>query len=499
MIPRLAFLPKLVLLLLLALLGSLILSVEAYIVQLRQSEEAAAWDRVEAAANRVLDLQTRNYEGTLGVLLLAQLQAAMTAEAQGRAQELVDAYLRETVRVNRFGIADVSIVSAGGRITASTRADLVGLDVSEQQAFRAHLAPDTLGIVSSRPFVRREGGPWLCTRSIALRDEMGRITQVVFLTSEALHLAGALGDLDDRSWRRLMLLFRSDGWVRAANHDSVEHFRRGAQPDHPVVRAAAERSAGRMVLDEPDGRFLTAFRVVPGMDRIAVASFEAGAEFARLEQLVTMLRTSELLIGLLSILAAVALLRNMRMQVQLVHHATTDPLTGMLNRRALNAALEPILGRTPPYPRGIAFLMVDIDYFKLLNDTHGHAAGDAVLRAIARLLRSHTRQPDLACRWGGEEFLLVLPDCDARTAWERADSLRLRIAGLPAIGGIAAPTVSIGVAHDPEGGQTLDALVATADAALYRAKQAGRNRVEGGAPPPKSRASGTAAEPAATV
>lgn len=474
---RLALLPKLALVLLVALLGSVILSVETYVGQLRAAEEAAAWDRVEAAANRVMDLQSRTYEGTLGVLLLGQLRAAMTAETQGRAIELADAYLSETVRVNRFGIADVSLVSPGGRVTSSTRPDVVGLDVAQNMAFRAHLAPDAPGIVASRPFIGRVGGLWLCTRSIALRDDMGRITQVVFLTSEALHLARALAELDDRPSHRLMVLFRSDGWVRAANHDPVEHFRGGAQPDHPVLRAAAANPAGRLVLEEPGGRYLTAYRVLPGMDRIAVASFEANTEFARLGQLVAMLRTSELVIALLTVLAAVALLRNIRMQVLLAHHATTDPLTGMLNRRALEAALQPLLARKPPFPRGIAVLLVDIDHFKRLNDTHGHLAGDAVLRIVSRELRRQTRRPDLACRWGGEEFLLVLADCDAQTALARAEGLRARIAALPPVGGVPVPTVSIGVAHDPECGETLDALVATTDEALYRAKQGGRNRV----------------------
>jgi two-component system cell cycle response regulator len=158
--------------------------------------------------------------------------------------------------------------------------------------------------------------------------------------------------------------------------------------------------------------------------------------------------------------------------------AVTDPLTGLRNRRYVRRHLEGVLRSG-----GAAVLLLDVDRFKSVNDTHGHAAGDVVLREIAERLRTHLRSADVVARYGGEEFMVVVAGAAAEEGRLVAERLRAAVAQDPiaAAGRLLDVTLSIGVAGGPAG-TAADALVAAADAALYRAKNAGRNRVEVAAP-----------------
>jgi diguanylate cyclase (GGDEF)-like protein len=160
--------------------------------------------------------------------------------------------------------------------------------------------------------------------------------------------------------------------------------------------------------------------------------------------------------------------------------ATVDPLTGIANRQAVLSRLDEELARATRYRRPLAIVMVDLDHFKRLNDTHGHAAGDAVLRQVAQRLADHVRSVDLIGRFGGEEFLAVLPETDADAAASLAEKLRRVVAGTPVRlpdGNEVTVTLSAGVAGGP--GEVLrpEILVRDADAALYSAKALGRNTV----------------------
>jgi diguanylate cyclase (GGDEF)-like protein len=163
---------------------------------------------------------------------------------------------------------------------------------------------------------------------------------------------------------------------------------------------------------------------------------------------------------------------------RLVIDASTDPLTGLANRRRLEAAGAVEIARARRYDWPVAVLMLDLDHFKAINDRFGHVVGDAVLRDVARLAGADLRGQDVLARWGGEEFALMLPQCaqdDAVRVGERILKA-LHVAPLPGLGG-ARVTMSIGVAVVAEGDTTLSSAVERADAALYRAKHEGRDRV----------------------
>ncbi|MFN7134339.1 MAG: diguanylate cyclase, partial [Myxococcales bacterium] len=155
--------------------------------------------------------------------------------------------------------------------------------------------------------------------------------------------------------------------------------------------------------------------------------------------------------------------------------ASTDPLTGLLNRRGCDELLARELARTRRLGAPMSFVLFDIDHFKRVNDEHGHAAGNAVLADVARLLREQVRATDVPVRWGGEELLVVLPEIPADGARMFAERVRHAVAAHRA-DGLPNVTVSAGVAQLEPGEEPPVALV-RADAALYEAKRSGRNRV----------------------
>jgi diguanylate cyclase (GGDEF)-like protein len=168
-------------------------------------------------------------------------------------------------------------------------------------------------------------------------------------------------------------------------------------------------------------------------------------------------------------------------RAELERLSVTDELTGLPNRRHLDDEIERELQRHERHKRALAVLMLDVDRFKALNDTHGHPAGDAVLRQLARVLKESTRKGDTVARFGGEEFMVILPETPADGAMLLAERIRTATEGkhfaLDENGAEVRLTVSIGLARFPEHGRTPEPLIAAADQALYRSKEGGRNRV----------------------
>jgi diguanylate cyclase (GGDEF)-like protein len=157
--------------------------------------------------------------------------------------------------------------------------------------------------------------------------------------------------------------------------------------------------------------------------------------------------------------------------------AFLDGLTGIFNRRHFEQRMSEELGRSDRYPSGWSMIMIDIDHFKKLNDEFGHLLGDEVLRQVSALLAQQLRAPDVVCRYGGEEFAILLPETVGQGAMNVAEKLRRAIESFHFPGVPRPVTISAGVAEFPKNGKSRDELVKAADAALYVAKQGGRNRV----------------------
>jgi diguanylate cyclase (GGDEF)-like protein len=173
-------------------------------------------------------------------------------------------------------------------------------------------------------------------------------------------------------------------------------------------------------------------------------------------------------------------LSNAKLKEVLKQQSIVDPLTGLFNRRYMDETLFRELSRARRKSCPLSLVMIDVDHFKSINDRHGHEAGDTVLRAVAEHIKASVREGDLVCRFGGEEMVILMPECDVQDAGARAEKLRAAIRSLHvSYGGhtIGAVTASFGVASYPYHAGDETTLIACADKAMYQAKSAGRDRV----------------------
>jgi diguanylate cyclase (GGDEF)-like protein len=172
-----------------------------------------------------------------------------------------------------------------------------------------------------------------------------------------------------------------------------------------------------------------------------------------------------------------------RLYAEVQRLATVDEVTGLLNRRGLWEFGRREFERARRFNRPLAAIFLDIDFFKLVNDTYGHATGDQVLLILGERLKANTREVDLIARYGGEEFIILLPEVDTATALHIAERLRRSACDTPFLTdqGPIASSLSLGVVQITEEIQDLATLIDLADQAMFAAKQRGRNRVEIGA------------------
>jgi diguanylate cyclase (GGDEF)-like protein len=214
------------------------------------------------------------------------------------------------------------------------------------------------------------------------------------------------------------------------------------------------------------GETLGLLHLLPGAERLDAARAGLGLEVERLAA------------GVADVLGPS--FANLRMRDNLRDQSTRDHLTGLLNRRSMEDALERELARAQRADSPLSLLLMDLDHFKRINDAFGHQFGDTLLREIGQVLRLNVRSSDVACRYGGEEFVVILPGADAEAARARAERLRELVeqVGTAQAGRVFGPmTLSVGLAAFPGHGLSGRALLEAADRALYEAKQQGRNRV----------------------
>jgi len=176
--------------------------------------------------------------------------------------------------------------------------------------------------------------------------------------------------------------------------------------------------------------------------------------------------------------ASAIALRNAELLARLHEQTHTDELTGLYNRRFFDRRLREEIHRAQRYGRPLGLLFLDLDHFKSYNDSFGHAAGDRLLARVGSLIRADVRASDMGCRYGGEEFAVIVPEASLADAKRFGERLRVSIAGIAAVGEIRRRiSVSVGAASFPESAGDAFALLESADEALYRAKAAGRDRV----------------------
>jgi diguanylate cyclase (GGDEF)-like protein len=176
-------------------------------------------------------------------------------------------------------------------------------------------------------------------------------------------------------------------------------------------------------------------------------------------------------------------LANVKLSENLSMQSIQDAQSGLYNRRFMEESLQREISRVVRKQTQIGIIMADLDHFKKFNDVYGHAAGDKIISQLGKLLKDRFRGSDIACRYGGEEFLVILPESSREDTIKRADGLREEVKKMEIVfqGQIlGAITVSMGVAAYPVNGTRIDELLRVADTALYKAKQEGRDRVVSG-------------------
>ncbi|EHR69546.1 diguanylate cyclase (GGDEF) domain-containing protein [Burkholderiales bacterium JOSHI_001] len=333
----------------------------------------------------------------------------------------------------------------------------------------------------------KQGQPALALRhverALALVDrpsDPGQYELIVVLQAELLQALGrpqaALACLDEveGAVRQRQSLPAMADWmrVRAQTMRALGHWREAY--DALTEARDLEARLQAQQLSEQSARWRMQFNRARDAEELSNLRrlYEQGQQLRRMQALA--LGLGVLLLAGLVVLA----LRKVRQARLLQAQASTDELTGLPNRRAVMAYVAQELQRARRPGGAMSLLLVDVDFFKRVNDTHGHPVGDAVLRHMARMLGEDLRERDRVGRIGGEEFVVVLPGAGLRDAQQVAERMRKRIAASPLqLDALSVPfTISIGVAQAMPTG-TVEGLVEQADGALYRAKGSGRNRV----------------------
>src|SRR5919202_5931958 len=288
----------------------------------------------------------------------------------------------------------------------------------------------------------------------------------------ARRLEVRLRELENQRGRHRELI-ASFGEALAATHDS-------SQLRRVIVETAVEAvgAAGGVLIDGED--LVVVGDPHAGEDRIELPLTAGQASFGVLKLFARRFDTDSVITATSLAAQAVVALDNARLHRIVERQALVDTLTGLANRRHAQDALAIEISRAARFGDPLALVVVDVDTFKTVNDTHGHPFGDRVLRELAEVLRANLRDIDLPSRWGGDEFVLVLPGTDRDGAVAVAERIRVALSDrvvLTPEGAAVSTTASFGVAVYPDVASEAE-LLAAADAALYEAKRAGKNRVE---------------------
>ena len=368
------------------------------------------------------------------------------------------------------------------------------IDLSDREHFKALRDLHEDALVVSRPQKSRANNKWVVVLARRINELDGRFAGMAFVPIPVDSLTRTFSQIDLPPGGSITL--------RALDLSIVARYPIPAESD-AVGQAKVSRAFTDLLAT---GATYGTFRAVTPLDGVSrLLSFRKVGEyplylvvgraeneylgewrnFRRLALVATL--SFLLLTALLSLMVFWYWKRLARARDAMEHMAHTDFLTRLANRRAFIGAVKEELARARRYATPVSVLMLDIDNFKSINDKFGHEAGDTALQELARLSLSELRAVDLMGRWGGEEFVVLLPETDAASAAEAAERLRAAIekSELPGAGGLPVlkMTVSIGYAEMAQGDEDIDTLMRRADDALYEAKNSGRNRVRGSGTP----------------
>jgi diguanylate cyclase (GGDEF)-like protein len=308
------------------------------------------------------------------------------------------------------------------------------------------------------------------------RDEFAALGRA--FNRMAVELEARVGDLEDER-RRLRDANARFGEALAATLDA-DQLRR------VIVESAVEAThAEGGLLNASDGSVVTVGDILAGPQRLEYELESGRGNFGTLVLLGSEFDNEATITAASLAGQAVVALENARLHRIVERQALVDALTGLANRRQAEEALASELARSERLGGSVSLILADLDDFKSINDRYGHPTGDLVLREFAEVLRETVREVDLAARWGGEEFAVILPGTDLEGAAQLAERLRLAIAGrrLVSLDGASVVVSASFGAGSSRGGVGLRELVEVADGALYRAKRAGKNQVYADAQP----------------
>jgi diguanylate cyclase (GGDEF)-like protein len=328
------------------------------------------------------------------------------------------------------------------------------------------------------------------TREIALLNEMSGLLQVCFTAEEAYAVIPRLmRQFFPVEAGALYVISASRNLVEAAAAWDLSPLEAEARVFAPDDCWALRRGQPHVVEETRTGLLCTHLAAPPPATYLCIPMMAQGEALGVLhlqsrgdaspEPDALLLKTKQQLAQTVADSIALAL-ANLKLSDTLRNQSIRDPLTGLFNRRYMEETLERELRRVSRVQRPLGIIMLDVDHFKQFNDTFGHEAGDVLLRELSGFLKAHIREEDVACRYGGEEFTLILPEATLEVTQGRAERLcadvkhlHVQHEGQP-LGNV---TLSLGVALFPTHGTTREAVLRAADAALYRAKREGRDRV----------------------
>jgi diguanylate cyclase (GGDEF)-like protein len=381
--------------------------------------------------------------------------------------------------LNEVPSATLGVISPQTRIDAANQAAMERLLIG---LFACLLLVAAVAYIEGRAIVRTLRRLVDATRAIARGDLKQQVP--VHGRDEFALLGRTFNEMAAQLQTRLEELERQRGKLR----DVIARFGEALGATHDIdqlmrliVEAAVEAtSATGGVIVSRSGEVIQAGRPGVGADKIEVPLTTGDVTFGALLLFGDEFEDEDRMTAVSLASHAVVALDNARLHRIVERQALVDGLTGLANRRQCEETLASELARLERFGGPLALVVTDLDWFKDVNDRYGHPSGDAVLREFARLLQDTIRDVDLAGRWGGEEFLLILPGTDLAGGVQVAERIRAGLAGRIVLSPDGSPipiTASFGVAATPPG-TTAAELFSAADAALYEAKRNGKNRVE---------------------